>query len=95
LRQSYTLKQVTIMAKRKASTRAKGSGSTATKASVKNRTVNQPDSTKKAGEPFTNQDVKRRLGNFEGAGEPSRQGTRQGGLIGQTKRKFRTDKKKK
>lgn len=38
------------------------------------------------------QDVQRRLGNFQGAGEPSRKGGRKG-IVGQTSKKFKTDKK--
>jgi hypothetical protein len=38
------------------------------------------------------QDVKRRLGNFSGAGEHARQGGRTTGIVGQTKRQNKTDK---
>ncbi len=39
------------------------------------------------------QDPKRRLGNFAGAGEHARQGGRTSGIVGQTKQRGRTDKK--
>ena len=38
------------------------------------------------------QDLKRRLGNFGGAGEHPRQGGRTSGIVGQTKQKNKTDK---
>jgi hypothetical protein len=47
-----------------------------------------------AGAPFNEQDPKRRLGNFGGAGEHPRQGGRTSGIVGQTKQKGKTDKKK-
>jgi hypothetical protein len=47
------------------------------------------------GEPTTNQDPKRRLGNFTTAGEHARQGGRSTGIVGQTKQKNKTDKKSK
>ena len=40
------------------------------------------------GAPFNEQDPKRRLGNFSGAGEHARQGSRTAGIVGQTKRKI-------
>jgi hypothetical protein len=48
-----------------------------------------------SGAPFNEQDPKRRLGNFTGAGEHARQGGRTSGIVGQTKQKSRTDKRKK
>jgi hypothetical protein len=62
------------------------------KASVKKRTLNMANSPQKKGAPFSEQDPKRRLGNFEGKGEPSRKGSRSAGIVGQTKQKFRNDK---
>ena len=44
------------------------------------------------GAPFNEQDPKRRLGNFSGAGEHPRQGGRTSGIVGQTKKKNHTDK---
>jgi hypothetical protein len=44
------------------------------------------------GEPFSNQDPKRRLGNFGTAGEHPRQGGRTTGIVGQNKQRNRTDK---
>jgi hypothetical protein len=43
-----------------------------------------------AGADFNNQDVKRRLGNFTTAGEHARQGGRTTGIVGQTKKTFRS-----
>jgi hypothetical protein len=40
------------------------------------------------------QDPKRRLGNFAGTGEHARQGGRTSGIVGQTKQRGRTDKKR-
>ena len=62
------------------------------KPTVKKRTVNYPGAPAPGGAPTTDQDVQRRLGNFEGAGEPARKGGRFG-IVGQTKTKFKTDKK--
>jgi hypothetical protein len=64
------------------------------KASVKKRTLNQSGAAKAAGEPFSNQDAKRRLGTFEGAGEHARVGGRTSGIVGQTTKTFRTDNRK-
>lgn len=47
-----------------------------------------------SGAPVNEQDPKRRLGNFGGAGEHPRQGGRTSGIVGQTKQRSRTDKKK-
>jgi hypothetical protein len=47
------------------------------------------------GAPFNEQDPKRRLGNFSGAGEHARQGGRSTGIVGQTKQRNRTDKARK
>jgi len=46
-----------------------------------------------AGAPASEQDPKRRLGNYTGAGEHARQGSRTAGIVGQTKRKNHTDKR--
>ena len=45
------------------------------------------------GEPGSEQDIKRRLGDFTGKGEHARQGGRTG-IIGQSPKKFKTDRKK-
>jgi hypothetical protein len=47
---------------------------------------------KESGAPFNEQDPKRRLGNFGGAGEHPRQGGRTSGIVGQTKKRNQTDK---
>lgn len=47
------------------------------------------------GHPGSQQDAKRRLGNFSGAGEHARQGGRTTGIVGQTKQKSSTDKSSK
>jgi hypothetical protein len=44
--------------------------------------------------PGGEQDTKRRLGNFTGAGEHARVGGRTSGIVGQTTKRGRTDKKK-
>jgi hypothetical protein len=48
-----------------------------------------------SGVPGSEQDPRRRLGNFEGAGEHSRVGGRTAGIVGQTTKHFGTDKAKK
>jgi hypothetical protein len=44
------------------------------------------------GAPFSEQDPKRRLGDFSGAGEHPRQGGRTSGIVGQTTKRNHTDK---
>jgi hypothetical protein len=61
----------------------------------KQRSLNAPGAGVSSGEPATNQDVKRRLGNFTTAGEHARQGGRTSGIVGQTKKKNRTDNRSK
>lgn len=63
------------------------------KKSVKKRTLNLGGKPGQSGAAFNQQDPQRRLGNFTTAGEHSRVGARGGRIIGQTKRKNRTDKK--
>lgn len=65
------------------------------KASVKKRSLNVGPAKKTAGDPFSNQDAQRRLGNFEGAGEHARVGGRGSGIVGQTTKRFRTENRKK
>jgi hypothetical protein len=52
----------------------------APKPTVSKRTLNAPNKDRgrqlNAGAPFNDQDIKRRFGNYEGAGEPTRGGTR-------------------
>jgi len=65
------------------------------KSSVKRRTVNGGSLPRTAaGAPPQHQDIKRRLGNFEGAGEHARVGGRTSGIVGQKKAQFRTNNKK-
>jgi hypothetical protein len=52
-----------------------------------------PSDTKHKGAPFSEQDIKRRLGNFSGDGEHPLVGGRTTGIVGQTKQKNRNDKK--
>jgi hypothetical protein len=47
-----------------------------------------------SGAHVNEQDPKRRLGNFGGTGEHPRQGGRTSGIVGQTKQRSRTDKKR-
>jgi hypothetical protein len=64
------------------------------KKTTKKRSLNAGG--KKAdGAPFNEQDPKRRLGNFGGAGEHPRQGSRTAGIVGQTKQRNQTDKRSK
>ena len=64
------------------------------KSSVKRRTVNTTAQPKKVvGAPPNEQDIKRRLGNFTGAGEHARVGGRTSGIVGQKTKAFRTDNK--
>ena len=69
---------------------AKKGSKSPVKATVKKRSLNVGGGTPPAGDPFSNQDIKRRLGNFEGAGEHARVGGRKG-IVGQTTKTFRTD----
>jgi hypothetical protein len=65
------------------------------KSTVKKRSLNaKPGAAKSAGDPFNDQDAQRRLGNFESAGEHARVGGRTSGIVGQTKQRFKTDKRK-
>ena len=67
------------------------------KPTVKKRTLNsgsRPPTKGPASAPGAEQDAKRRLGNFQGAGEHARVGSRTAGIVGQTKRAFRTDNKR-
>jgi hypothetical protein len=64
-----------------------------------NRTTGETGAAKKStsrkkttGAPFSEQDPKRRLGNFGGAGEHPRQGGRTSGIVGQSKQRNKTDK---
>ena len=59
----------------------------------KKRAPISPIDKKAEGAPFNEQDPKRRLGNFTGAGEHARQGSRTAGIVGQTKKKNHTDKR--
>lgn len=45
------------------------------------------------GAPFNEQDPKRRLGTFTGAGEHARKGSRTAGIVGQKKSKHKTDRR--
>jgi hypothetical protein len=47
------------------------------------------------GVPGSEQDPRRRMGNFEGVGEHARVGGRTSGIVGQTTKQFTTDKAKK
>ena len=67
----------------------------AKKVTGKKRSAKTPIDKRPAGAPFNEQDPKRRLGNFTGAGEHARQGSRTAGIVGQTKKKNHTDKRSK
>ena len=64
------------------------------KPTVKKRTLNHPGAGRAGGAPFNEQDIKRRLGNFTGAGEHARVGGRTSGIVGQTTKRGRTDNRK-
>jgi hypothetical protein len=74
-------------------TKKKSSGSV--KSTVKKRTLNVGPAKKVSGDAFSNQDAKRRMGNFESAGEHARVGGRGSGIVGQTTKRFRTENRKK
>jgi hypothetical protein len=65
------------------------------KTTAKKRSLNSTGGKKRSGASFNEQDPKRRLGNFGGAGEHPRQGSRTAGIVGQTKQRNRTDKRSK
>ena len=67
----------------------------AIKPTVKKRTLNWNGAAIPRGAPASEQDPKRRLGDFTGAGEHARQGSRISGIVGQSTKKLRTDKRKK
>jgi hypothetical protein len=64
-----------------------------TKAQADKKSSRQTSLSKNVGAPFSEQDPKRRLGNFSGAGEHARQGSRTAGIVGQTKKRNHTDRK--
>jgi hypothetical protein len=71
-----------------------------TKKAIATRKANEKKSSQKpgvvqksAGAPLNEQDPKRRLGNFSGAGEHPRKGSRTAGIIGQTKKRNHTDRR--
>lgn len=67
-----------------------------TKSTVKKRSLNATAGAgPKSGDAFNDQDKKRRLGNFESAGEHARVGGRTSGIVGQSKQRFRTENRKK
>lgn len=63
------------------------------KAAAAKETAASKKRAKAKGAPFNEQDPKRRLGNFNTAGEHARVGGRTTGIVGQTKKKSKTDKK--
>ena len=72
---------------------AKKAANPTVKATVKKRSLNVTPGAGAVGDPFNDQDTKRRLGNFVTAGEHARVGGRTSGIVGQTKQKSRTDKR--
>jgi hypothetical protein len=63
------------------------------KASVKTKSRQSSLAKKPVGAPFSEQDPKRRLGNFSGTGEHPRKGGRTTGIVGQTRERVHSDKK--
>jgi hypothetical protein len=74
---------------------AKKKTSATAKSTTKKRSLNVAGGKAPSGASFNEQDPKRRLGNFGGAGEHPRQGSRTAGIVGQTKQRNRTDKRSK
>ena len=77
--------------------KAAGKLTSTAKPSVKNRSLSTKRTQGKPGMPSSpgaEQDIKRRLGNFQGKGEPARKGGRTTGIVGQNRAKFKTDKSK-
>lgn len=71
---------------------AKSAASSSAKSSVKRRSRLVKGSQKAtSGVPGSEQDPRRRLGNFATAGEHARVGGRTTGIVGQSKKRFRTD----
>lgn len=67
----------------------------AVKATTKKRSVNAVPKKAPRGAPASDQDPKRRLGNFSTAGEPARSGAaRKSGQVNSMKRRAQTNKKK-
>ena len=65
------------------------------KSSVRRRArLVQGGQTPAAGVPGAEQDARRRTGNFETAGEHAHVGGRTSGIVGQTTKRFKTDKAK-
>jgi hypothetical protein len=62
------------------------------KGANKKRSTKLPAVKQPKGAPFSEQDPKRRLGNFSGAGEHPRKGGRTSGVVGQTTKRTHTDK---
>lgn len=67
----------------------------AVKPTVKKRTLNVGPQRKTGSDAFSNQDAKRRMGTFAGAGEHARVGSRNSGIVGQSTKRFRTENRKK
>ncbi len=70
---------------------------TAAKPSVKNRALSTKRTQGQKGMPSSpgaERDIKNRIGNFEGKGQPPRKGGRTTGIVGQTRGRFKTDKSK-
>jgi hypothetical protein len=65
------------------------------KATVKKRTLNSGLPMHNAGDPFGHHDAKGRMGTFESAGEHARVRGRTSGIVGQTTKRFSTQKRKK
>jgi hypothetical protein len=84
------IREITMAKKQSGNQQSNGSLNRTT---GKSAAAKQAKSRKKvAGASFNEQDPKRRLGNFTGAGEHARQGGRTTGIVGQTKQQNKTDK---
>jgi hypothetical protein len=67
----------------------------AVKSTAKKRSLNVGPAKKTKGDPFSNQDAKRRMGTFAGTGEHAHVGGRTSGIVGQTTRQFSTENRTK
>jgi hypothetical protein len=85
--------RLTILPRRNSVAKKKAANAKTTKAKAKGTKRKLNEALIGSGAAVNEQDPKRRLGNFGGAGEHPRQGGRTSGIVGQTKQRSRTDKK--
>ena len=86
-----------VLSKKSAPKKKAAKLTTAAKPSVKNRSLSTKRTIGQPGMPSSpgaERDIKNRIGNFEGKGQPPRKGGRTTGIVGQTRARFKTDKSK-